>query len=65
MLEKNVGKIKNIKYDPETDSLEVLVSITDDKFKKKLLRDLSLSGKIKFKGDQIVYTGNKRGSING
>lgn len=61
MLEKNVGKIKNIKYDPETDSLEVLVSITDDKFKKKLLRDLSLSGKIKFKGDQIVYTGNKRG----
>jgi hypothetical protein len=65
VLEKNVGKIKNIKYDPETDSLEVLVSITDDKFKKKLLRDLSLSGKIKFKGDQIVYTGNKRGSING
>jgi hypothetical protein len=61
VLEKNVGKIKNIKYDPETDSLEVLVSITDDKFKKKLLRDLSLSGKIKFKGDQIVYTGNKRG----
>ena len=35
------------------------------KFKKKLLRDLSLSGKIKFEGDQIVYTGNKKDSING
>ena len=48
MLEKSVGKIKNIKYDPETNDMEIVVFVTDNKFKKKLLIDLSLSGQIKF-----------------
>ena len=33
--------------------------VIDNKFKKKLLRDMSLSGSIEIKGEQIHYTGNK------
>lgn len=65
MLEKSVGKIKNIKYDPETNDMEIVIFITDNKFKKKLLRDLSLSGKIKFEGDEILFTSNISDSIDG
>jgi len=55
MKEKKVGKIKNIKYDTKTNDLEISVVITDEKFKKKLLRDLSLSGNIEFKNDLLFY----------
>ncbi|MAG28029.1 hypothetical protein CMI47_21085 [Candidatus Pacearchaeota archaeon] len=65
MLDKSVGKIKNIKYDSETNDMEIVIFITDNKFKKKLLRDLSLSGKIKFKGDEILFTSNISDSIDG
>jgi sporulation protein YlmC with PRC-barrel domain len=54
-----VGKIKNIMYDPETNNLEVSIIIIDNKFKKKLLRDLSLSGNIEFKEDKIYYKNEK------
>jgi hypothetical protein len=65
MLDKSVGKIKNIKYDSETNDMEIVIFITDNKFKKKLLRDLSLSGKIKFKGDEVLFTSNISDSIDG
>jgi hypothetical protein len=58
MLDEKVGKIKNIKYESELDTLEITIVITDNKFKKKLLRDLALSGSIKFEGNEILYTGN-------
>jgi hypothetical protein len=59
MKDKAVGKIKNIMYDPETNNLEVSIIIIDNKFKKKLLRDLSLSGNIEFKEDKIYYKNDK------
>jgi hypothetical protein len=65
MLDKSVGRIKNIKYDPETNDMEIVICVTDNKFKKKILRDLSLSGKIKFEGDEILFTSNITGSIDG
>ena len=65
MLEKNVGKIKNIKYDPDTNDMEIVIFITDNKFKKKILRDLSLSGQIKFEGDVVSFTSNMSGNIDG
>jgi len=65
MLDKSVGRIKNIKYDSETNDMEIVIFITDNKFKKKLLRDLSLSGKIKFKGDEVLFTSNISDSIDG
>ena len=64
MLDKSVGRIKNIKYDSETNDMEIVIFITDNKFKKKLLRDLSLSGKIKFKGDEVLFTSNISDSID-
>jgi len=65
MLEKNVGKIKNIKYDSESNDMEIVIFITDNKFKKKILRDLSLSGQLKFDGDEVFFTSNISGSIDG
>ena len=62
MLDKNIGHIKNIKYNPDTKDMEVTFVVTDSKFKKKLLRDLSLSGVIEVKGEQISFTGNKQGN---
>lgn len=59
MLDEKVGKIKNIKYNSDDENLEITITITDSKFKKKLLRDLSLMGKITFDGDDIVFNANK------
>lgn len=55
MNKKIIGKIKNIKYDPDSGSLEAVVIFIDEKFKKKLLRDLSLSGDISFHGKNIIF----------
>jgi len=60
MLDEKIGHIKNIKYNPDTKDMEVTLIITDNKFKKKLLRDMSLSGTIEIKGEQISFTGNKQ-----
>lgn len=65
MVEKSVGKIKNIKYDPKTYDMEITLFITDNKFKKKLIRDLSLMGKISFDGDRVVYNGNIKDTVDG
>lgn len=55
MNERSVGKIKNLKINTDNDSLEITVEITDAKFKKKIIRDLSLSGKIEFIGNKVIY----------
>lgn len=65
MLDKSVGRIKNIKYNSETNDMEIVICITDNKFKKKLLRDLSLSGTIKFEGDEIIFTSNIKSNVDG
>jgi len=65
MIEKSVGKIKNVKYDSETNDMEITIFIIDNKFKKKLLRDLSLMGKLSFDGDSVFYNGNIEDTIDG
>ena len=55
MKNKIIGKIKNIRYDPDSGELEALVVFLDEKFKKKLLRDLSLSGDIVFDGKNVIF----------
>lgn len=55
-----VGKIKNVKYNENTLDLEVTIAITDQKFKKKLLRDLSLSGRLKLVDNKLIYISNMR-----
>ena len=57
-MDNIVGNIKNINYKTESGDLEVTVVITNNKFKKKLLRDLSLSGNIKFVGNELIYVPN-------
>lgn len=59
MSEKVVGKIRSVTYSEEDDVLDFTIRVTDPKFKKKLLRDLSLAGKIKLEGDKIVYVGEE------
>ncbi len=65
MLQKNVGKIKNIKYDSDSNDMEIVIFVTDNKFKKKILRDMSLSGQINFKGDNVFFTSNIQDNIDG
>ena len=59
MSNRQVGIIKNVIYDDESQWLDVVIRITDNKFKKKLLRDLSLSGDIKFVGNKLIYVDNR------
>lgn len=54
MLSRDVGRIKNLRYNTDSGNLEITIEITDNKFKKKLIRDLDLSGKIKFEKDKII-----------
>tara|TARA_B100000424_G_C22684918_1_gene374879 strand:+ start:191 stop:382 length:192 start_codon:yes stop_codon:yes gene_type:complete len=58
MLSQNVGRIKNIEYNPDSKEMEITFIVTNNKFKKKILRDMSLSGSIEVKGEQISFTGN-------
>ena len=62
MLNQNVGRIKNIEYNPDSKEMEITFVVTDNKFKKKILRDMSLSGSIEVKGEQISFTGNIEGN---
>jgi len=55
MKEKEVGKIKSFSYDTVSNDLEITIRVTDSKFKKKLLRDFSLAGKLKVEEDIVLY----------
>ena len=50
-----IGKIFNLKINKDTNELFITIKITDNKFKKEIIRDLDLKGKIKFDGDEIYY----------
>lgn len=54
-MNQKVGKIKKIIYDDKEDTLEILIKVTDKKFQKKLLRDLTFSGNLSMEGDELVY----------
>jgi hypothetical protein len=60
MKETKVGTIKNIKFNDETNDMELTIIITDNKFKKKLLRDFSLLGKLRTDGEDLTYITNKK-----
>ena len=60
MKKETVGRIKNVSIDDDTGQLEVVIVITNSKFRKKLLRDLSLSGNITFDKDKVIFTGNNK-----
>lgn len=52
---KIVGKIKNLSLNEDTQQLDITITITDEKFKRKILRDLFLSGNILFEKDKIIF----------
>ena len=54
-MKKEVGKIKNLSVNEASNDLEMTVKITDPKFKKKILRDLSLLGYITFEVNKMIY----------
>jgi hypothetical protein len=55
-----VGRIKFISLNEETQDLEVTILISDPKFKKKILRDLSLSGNLTIDGDKLIYESEEK-----
>jgi hypothetical protein len=54
-MNQKVGKIKQIIYNEDNDSLDVVIEIVDKKFQKKLLRDLTFSGNLSVDGDELIY----------
>lgn len=65
MKKKQIGKIKNFIFDEKTNNLEITLIITDNKFKKKIIRDFSLRGDLSFDGDLVMYNANIEGKENG
>ena len=59
MKEKIIGKIKNFQFNTGTSDLEVTIIISDEKFKKQILRDFHLSGKLKIDGEYIKFEGDE------
>jgi hypothetical protein len=55
MKEKVVGKFKRVTYNEETGDVDFTITVTDAKFKKKLIRNLFLSGNLKVIDDCLVY----------
>lgn len=62
-MEKEVGRIKNININPDSGELDITISISDKKFQKTIIRDLSAAGKIRFDGDKIIFIGEDDGGI--
>lgn len=54
MKQSKIGKIKNLTIH-EDGELEIVFTVTDNKFRKKILRDLKLAGNLKVVGDQIIF----------
>lgn len=65
MNKVKVGKIKNFIFNQKTNDLEITLIITDNKFKKKVIRDFSLSGDLSFEGDIVTYNANIKDKDNG
>lgn len=55
-MQQEVGKIKQIKLNEDNQELEITIAIMDPKFKKKILRDLSLAGLLSIQGRTLIYT---------
>jgi hypothetical protein len=62
-MEKEVGRIKNINFNLDTEELDITISISDKKFQKKIIRDLSAAGKIKFEEDKIIFIGEENADV--
>jgi hypothetical protein len=62
-MEREVGRIKNINFNLETEELDVTISISDKKFQKQIIRDLTVAGKIKFEEDKIIFIGEENADV--
>jgi len=62
-MEKEVGRIKNINVNLETEELEVTITISDKKFQKQIIRDLAMAGKIKFEEDRVIFIGKENADV--
>ena len=65
MKEVEVGKVKSFCFNTDTNDLEITLIITDNKFKKKILRDFSLAGKLNLKNDMVTYSANIKDNKDG
>lgn len=48
-----IAKVLNFTYDNETNSLKVVLEILDEAVKAEILRDMELTGKIVFRGEEV------------
>lgn len=62
-MEREVGRVKNINFNIDTEELDVTISISDKKFQKQIIRDLAIAGKIKFEKDVIIFVGEENADV--
>lgn len=60
MQEISVGKILNFIYDNEKHTLRVILEITDENFKERIIRSHEFKDKIVFKGNDVMYVASDK-----
>ena len=59
MQKREVGKITGLTLRESEGELDIVFTVTDAKFKKKILRDLTLAGMIEVSGDKILFVSDE------
>ena len=54
-----MGKITGLTLRESEGELDIVFTVTDAKFKKKILRDLTLAGMIEVSGDKILFVSDE------
>lgn len=53
-MEKEVGKVIRVEYDSDSKDMQIILSIKDEEYKRKILRDFRHSDKLLIKGDIVM-----------
>lgn len=53
-MEQSIGRIMLVSYDSETKDMIITIKITDDKYKRQILRDFKGSEKLLIKGQEVM-----------
>lgn len=60
MTSYNVGKIIRIEWDQDTNDVRIVMEITDDNFKKKVLRSKDYQELISINGTDVMIVASKK-----
>ena len=56
---KQVGKVIRVEWDQETDEVRLIMEITDDWFKKKVIHSKDFQDILSLRGKDVMVSGSK------